>query len=201
MITDTIERSKVIKDPLFTSIKKYLAERFAIIQSEGDPVAIKLAEDRYQNLKPEEVQIEPPTVFPNGSIRSCIAVRSRKFFHADAVIEQVTFADILSDFGIKPVEYLRDDLITAVVDKAVTFGFFYLTDSKEYVFVLNADKKGIDDIYKLLGELYWKKITVSLDATMNASTTRSGTVKIECWNINHPAMGIYYSPHVSAKKK
>lgn len=201
MITDSIERSKIIKDPLFTSINKYLLEQLDVIRKTGTAEEIKTAESRYLYLKPEEIQIEPPTTFPNGSIRACIAVRSRKFFHADAVITQVELSDIFKDFGFKVTEKTKDQLETAIADKAITYGFFYLTDTNEYVFVLNDSNHSLKDVYKLLGEFYWSKLTVSIDDNMNTSTKRSGTVKITCWNIDHPAMGIYYAPHFAKKKK
>ena len=201
MITDSIERTKTIKDPLFTSINKYLLEQLEDIRANGTVSEVKTAEARYLYLKPEEVQIEPPVTFQNGSIRSCIAVRSRKFFHADAMVGLVEFGEILKDFGVKPVETLKAELETNITGRAIDYGFFYLTDTLEYVFVLNEKNNGIKDVYNLLGGLHWKKLTVSIDDKINTATKRSGSVKVECWNINHPAMGVYYAPHLTTKSK
>lgn len=201
MITDSIERTKTIKDPLFTSINKYLLQQLEVIRKTGTVDEIKTAEARYLYLKPDEVQIEPPTTFPNGSIRSCIAVRSRKYFHADAVIELVDISTIFKDFAVNPTETTKADLETKIIDGVIDYGFFYLSDTAEYVFVLNASKNSLKDVYNLLGWLHWKKLSVSIDDKINTATQRSGSVKVDCWNINHPAMGVYYTPHLRPKKK
>lgn len=200
MITETIERSKSINDPLFTSINKYAQARLTDIKVNGTTTEYKLAQQRYSGLKPSEVIIEPPQTFAGGIIRACFLSRTRRFFHADALIETVGFNEILRDWDIVPKEYTKEDLEIAVQDKAVTFGIFYLTDTSEYVLVLNATKKAIDDVYKLLGELYWKKMTIDLSASQDGTTKRSGACTIECWGMNNQVLPIYYSNHFAAKK-
>ncbi|QDJ96918.1 hypothetical protein PQC07_gp087 [Aeromonas phage D3] len=201
MITDKIERSKIIKDPVFSAIKAYVTKRLNEIHLEGDQKKIDLARQRYLGIAPDNVQIEPVKTFANGIMRACFLTRAgAPYFHADALIEKQTLLDIFRDFEIAPTKIKESDLIVKIEDKVISFGIFYLTDKKEYAIVLNSGKKSIKDVQGLLGDLYWDKLTVSIDNAINASTRRSGSVTPLCVAMQNYVIPVFYAEHVIAAK-
>lgn len=197
MIYQERVRSKKINDPLFSSIKKYLAGRLEQIISEGDEEKIALARQRYEGLKHHEVQIEPSVSFENGIKRSCFVSRTRGFFHADAIIGEVTFSDILSDFNVKPLaEYTEIELKDAIKTQDVSVGLYQLTDTVEQVLVLDSGNKTIDAVYQLLGKIHWYEMTLTIPDSKDPVTERSGDVLIKSLNMDNKVVPIYYKPHL-----
>ena len=196
MIYEEIIRNKRIKDPLFSSIKKYLDQRLAKIIAEGSVEQIKVAKERYEKLKHTDVQIEPGVTFDNGKIRSCFVSRTRGFFHSDVLIEYVTFDKILEDLEFADIlEYSSESLVLGIKKGDVTSGLYLLTDTNELVLVLDAGENTIKSVYNLLGSIHWYEMTLTIPDSKDPVTERSGSVLIKSLNMDDKVVPIYYKPH------
>lgn len=197
MIYEESIKYKKIYDPLFSSIKKYLENQLTLIIAEGNEEKIKVAKQRYENLRYADVQIEPGVKFDNGKIRACFVSRTRGFFHADAIIGEVTFSDILTDFNVKPLsEYTESELRDAIKTQDVSVGLYQLTDTVEQVLVLDPGNKTIETVYQLLGKIHWYEMTLTIPDTKDPVTERSGSVLIKSLNMEDKVVPIYYKPHL-----
>lgn len=197
MIYEESIKYKKIYDPLFSSIKKYLENQLTLIIAEGNEEKIKVAKQRYENLHYADVQIEPGVKFDNGKIRACFVSRTRGFFHTDAIIGEVTFSDILTDFNVKPLaEYTEIELKDAIKTQDVSVGLYQLTDTVEQVLVLDPGNKTIDAVYQLLGKIHWYEMTLTIPNSKDPVTERSGGVLIKSLNMDDKVVPIYYKPHV-----
>ena len=197
MIYEEIIRNKRIKDPLFSSIKKYLDQRLAKIIAEGSVEQIKVAKERYEKLKHTDVQIEPGVTFDNGKIRSCFVSRTRGFFHTDALIEQSTFDKILEDLEFTDIlEHTSESLVLGIKKGEVVSGLYLLTDTSELVLVLDSSETTIKTIYALLGSIHWYEMTLTIPDSKDPVTERSGEVLIKSLNMDDKVVPIYYKPHV-----
>ena len=197
MIYEESIKYKKIYDPLFSSIKKYLENQLTLIIAEGNEEKIKVAKQRYEDLRHTDVQIEPGVRFDNGKIRACFVSRTRGFFHADAIIEKVTFNDILTDFNVKPLtEYTESELRDAIKTQDVSVGLYQLTDTVEQVLVLDPGNKPMDAVYQLLGKIHWYEMALTIPDSKDPVTERSGDVLIKSLNMDDRVVPIYYKPHV-----
>ena len=197
MIYEEIIRNKRIKDPLFSSIKKYLDQRLAKIIAEGSVEQIKVAKERYEKLKHTDVQIEPGVTFDNGKIRSCFVSRTRGFFHSDVLIEKVTFDNILEDLEFTDIlEHTSESLVLGIKKGDVTSGLYFLTDTNEIVLVLDSGEVTIKAVYTLLGSIHWYEMTLTIPDSKDPVTERSGNVLIKSINMYDRTIPIYYKPHI-----
>lgn len=199
MISATLTRTKDIKDPLFSCIKAYLAKRLNEIYLEGDESAYELALQRYSNLLPKEVQIEKPADFSPESVRACFLSRSRGFFHADAVIEKSKFLTIMKDFEIPVPKITQEALITEIEDKRITKGLFIYPNGK-YTMVMNSNENTVEDAYKILGEIEWDKMTLTIDPEMDPVTKIGGRCRLESIAIPNDSVPILYADYIVAAK-
>ena len=197
MIYEEIIRNKRIKDPLFSSIKKYLDQRLAKIIAEGNEEQIKIAKERYEKIKYTDVQIEPAVTFDNGKIRSCFVSRSKGFFHSDAVIEQTTFDKILEDLEFTDIlEHNSESLVLGIKKGDVTSGLYLLTDANELVLVLDTGETTIKAVYTLLGSIHWYEMTLTIPDSKDPVTERSGSVLIKSLNMDDKIIPVYYRAHI-----
>lgn len=197
MIYEENIRNKRIKDPLFSSVKKYLEQRLEKIIAEGNEEQIKIAKERYEKIKYTDVQIEPAVTFDNGKIRSCFVSRSKGFFHSDVLIEKVTFDKILEDLEFTDIlEHTSESLVLSIKKGDVTSGLYLLTDANELVLVLDAGETTIKAVYTLLGSIHWYEMTLTIPDGKDPVTERSGSVLIKSLNMDDKVVPIYYKPHL-----
>ena len=197
MIYEENIRNKRIKDPLFSSVKKYLDQRLAKIIAEGNEEQIKVTKERYEKLKYSDVQIEPGVVFDNGKIRSCFVSRTRGFFHSDVLIEKVTFDNILEDLEFTDIlEHTSESLVLGIKKGDVTSGLYLLTDANGLVLVLDTGETTIKAVYTLLGSIHWYEMTLTIPDSKDPVTERSGSVLIKSLNMDDKIIPVYYRPHI-----
>lgn len=197
MIYEENIRNKRIKDPLFSSVKKYLDQRLAKIIAEGNEEQIKIAKERYEKIKYTDVQIEPAVTFDNGKIRSCFVSRSKGFFHSDVLIEKVTFDKILEDLEFTDIlEHTSESLVLGIKKGDVTSGLYLLTDANELVLVLDTGETTIKAVYTLLGSIHWYEMTLTIPDSKDPVTERSGSVLIKSLNMDDKIIPVYYRPHI-----
>ena len=197
MIYEENIRNKRIKDPLFSSVKKYLDQRLAKIIAEGNEEQIKIAKERYEKIKYTDVQIEPAVTFDNGKIRSCFVSRSKGFFHSDVLIEKVTFGKILEDLEFTDIlEHTSESLVLGIKKGDVTSGLYLLTDANELVLVLDTGETTIKAVYTLLGSIHWYEMTLTIPDSKDPVTECSGSVLIKSLNMDDKIIPVYYRPHI-----
>ena len=197
MIYEEIIKNKRIKDPLFSSVKKYLDNRLSKIIAEGNEELIKVAKERYEKIKHTEVQIEPAVTFDNGKMRSCFVSRTRGFFHSDTLIEKVTFDKILEDLEFTDIlEHTSESLVLGIKKGDVVSGVYHLTDTNELVLVLDSGETTIKNVYNLLGEIHWYEMNLSISDVKDPVTERSGSVLVKSVNMVDKTIPIYYKPHI-----
>lgn len=197
MIYEESIKRKKIYDPLFSSIKKYLENQLTLIIAEGNEERIKVAKQRYENLRYTDVQIEPGVKFDNGKIRACFVSRSRGFFHADALLEKVDFETILRDQEVTlEGEHTSKSILTTIKEQGLDSGVYYLTDTKEIVLVLGSMETTVEAVYKLFKEIHWYEMTLTIPDTKDPVTERSGSVLIKSINMDDKVVPIYYKPHL-----
>ena len=197
MIYEESIKRKKIYDPLFSSIKKYLENQLTLIIAEGNEERIKVAKQRYENLRYMDVQIESAVKFDNGKIRACFVSRSRGFFHADALLEKVDFETILKDQEVVlEGEFTTETILTTIKEQGLESGVYYLTDTKEIVLVLSERRTTVEAIYKLFEETHWYEMTLTIPDSKDPVTERSGSVLIKSLNMDDKVVPIYYKPHI-----
>lgn len=197
MIYEESIKRKKIYDPLFSSIKKYLENQLTLIIAEGNEEKIKVAKQRYENLRYMDVQIEPGVKFDNGKVRACFVSRSRGFFHVDALLEKVDFETILKDQEvILEGEFTSKTILTTIREQGLDSGVYYLTNTKEIVLVLSERRTTVEAVYKLFEETHWYEMTLTIPDSKDPVTERSGSVLIKSLNMNDTEVPIYYKPHL-----
>lgn len=195
MITDSIIRTKRIKDPLFSSVKLYLADLAQQTLEKYGLAKYEEITNKYYNLKNEDVQIEPPTLFPNGKLIACFLSRKSGLFYADAVFPMVELKDIFRDLLISVPEKTKLQLETEIASDQINFGCFFLTDQNSYVVVLNNNQKTIGSAYEALGSIYWEEMTLTLEDVVDPNTKLSGALKIKSPNMAEVTLGVYFKDH------
>ncbi|MGL4614250.1 MAG: hypothetical protein ACRCVV_10230 [Shewanella sp.] len=197
MIYEESIKRKKIYDPLFSSIKKYLENQLTLIIAEGNEEKIKVAKQRYENLRFMDVQIEPGVKFTNGKIRACFVSRSRGFFHADGLLEKVDFETILKDQEVTlEGEFTSKTILTTIKEQGLDSGVYYLTDTKEIVLVLSERRTTVEAVYKLFEEIHWYEMALTIPDSKDPVTERSGGVLIKSLNMDDKTVPIYYKPHL-----
>ncbi|WNV45997.1 hypothetical protein [Aeromonas phage AerS_266] len=195
MITDSIIRSKRIKDPLFSSVKLYLADLAQQTLEKFGLAKYEEITNKYYNLKNEDVQIEPPTLFPNGKLIACFLSRKSGLFYADAVLPTVELKDIFRDLLISIPEKTKLQLENEISANQINFGCFFLTDQNVYVVVLNNNQNSIDSAYEALGSIYWEELTLTLEQEQNSYNKLSGSLKVKSPNMVEMTLGVYFKEH------
>ncbi|UOX39524.1 hypothetical protein [Aeromonas phage ZPAH34] len=195
MITDSIIRTKRIKDPLFSSVKLYLADLAQQMLEKYGLAKYEEITNKYYNLKNEDVQIEPPTLFPNGKLIACFLSRKSGLFYADAILPTVELKDIFRDLLIAIPEKTKVQLENEITSNVVDFGCFYLTDQSNYVIVLNNNQNTIESVYEALGSIYWEEMTLTLEEEQNPYTKLSGSLKVKSPNMSEMTLGVYFKDH------
>lgn len=199
MISATLTRTKDIRDPLFGCIKAFSIKHLTFVKVNGTEEEYTLAKQRYDNLKPSDVQIENPVDFSPISVRACFLSRTRGFFHADAVIEKSTFTSVMRDFEMEIPQFKFEDLITEIEDKRIKSGLFVYPDG-QYVMVMNSTANTVEDAHTVLGSLAWDKMTLTIDPAMDPATKVAGSCNIESVAIPNNSIPVLYADYIVAAK-
>lgn len=222
MITDKIVRSKRIKDPLFSSVKLYLADLADKMIAQKGLKKYDEAIAKYYDLKNEDVQIEPPTLFPNGKLIACFLSRRTEYFYADAELLPVYLELIYKDHLIAIPSVTMAEFQIGIENGTYTFGIYYISDQSKYAVLLNSTKRSVDDCWEALGEIYWDEIELDIElpegvtvvnsqhsrglstpvnetdpkvegfGTKTIQSKRIGTVKFKAPNLVQQTLDVYY---------
>ncbi len=201
MITVTGTNSKRVKDPVFLSAKKFMTERIAQLEAQGESAAneLALAKRRYEGLTWQDVIIEPPVGMSNGIVRACFVSRKTGFLRADISVDKVSIADIFEEFTVVPTEYIDvATLVAAVKDGSQGRGLVYLHDSERYGVVINAANANPDEVMNVMEDIYWDKVASDAAGQMDPTTKASGTFRVESINIDPVTGDMYFIEDLKA---
>lgn len=180
IITKT--NSKVIKDPLYTPVIKFLKDRIAQLEIDDPDNELELARERYTGLIAGDLVIEDPVSFPDGVIRVCIVSRKTGFARADVEVKRVTIKEILEDFKVSFVEINDVDELKAFAKSGPQEAtLLWLNYKNTYGVLLNQENaKAVSGMQKAFGGLFFNTYTSTRESltTIDYDTLESGIVKV-----------------------
>lgn len=195
MIIVSGTNSKKINDPVFLSARKFMQERLAKLEAQGPSAELDLEKARYTGLTAKDVQIEPPVTFTadDNMVRCCFVSRKTGFFRADIEVEHVTVAPIFAEFNVLVTEYAdQDTMVDKIKSGEQVAGVVYIRSTDRYGLVLAKANANPDYIMKLMGDIYWDKITTNPSDVLNPTVPDSGTWSVEAINIDPTEGDLYY---------
>lgn len=175
---------KVINDPLFTPVIKFLQDRIAKLEVTGPADELALSKERYDGLVAGDLVIESAVTFPDGAVRVCIISRKTGFARVDIDIKQVEMEDILNDFAVALVEIDDVDHLKTYLkglEEPVQPTLFYLKYEKTYgVLVTQEQAKTHEGAMQAFGDLFFENYVLTRESenSIDWETLESGTVTI-----------------------
>lgn len=192
MIIVSGTNSKKINDPVFLSARKFMQDRLAKLEAQGPSSELDLEKARYTGLTAKDVQIEPPVSFEDNIVRCCFVSRKTGFLRADILVEHVDVAEIFTEFSVAVTEYADTDTFIAKVQSGEQAeGVVFIRDKAIYGIVLAEADVNPDEVMRIMGDIYWDKITVNTSDVIDNETKRGGTFSIEAINIDTTQGNLY----------
>lgn len=194
MIIVSGTNSKKINDPVFLSARKFMQDRLAKLEAQGPSALLDLEKERYTGLTAKDVQIEPPVTFTaeNNIVRCCFVSRKTGFFRADIEVEHVDIAAIFAEFSVGVTEYTdTDTLVNKVKSGDQTEGVVFVRDQQVYGIVLAEANATPENAMRIMGDIYWDKITVNTLDAIDEATQSGGTFSVEAINIDTTQGNLY----------
>jgi len=175
---------KVINDPLYSPVIRFLEKRIQDLEANGPKEELDLAKQRYTGIVAGDLVIENPITFPDGVVRVCFVSRKTGFARADVDITRVELRDVLTDFKVKMVEVDTLEDLEAYVrankaDKSPVL-FDMVWANKFGIMVTQEDAKTTEGAMKALGNLFFNKYQLARQSEtyMDPITLESGTVEV-----------------------
>lgn len=175
---------KVINDPLFTPVIKFLQNRIANLEITGPADELALSKQRYDGLVAGDLIIESAITFPDGAVRVCIVSRKTGFARVDIDIAQVQMDDILTDFAVPLVEIDDVDHLKTYVKSLtdpVQPTLLYLKYNSTYGVLVTQDQaKTHEGPMQAFGNLFFESYVTERESenSIDWETLESGTVTI-----------------------
>lgn len=175
---------KVINDPLFTPVIKFLQDRIAKLEVTGPADELALSKERYDGLVAGDLVIESAITFPDGAVRVCIISRKTGFARVDIDIKQVKMDDILTDFAVPLVEIEDVDHLKTYVKGLATPiqpTLLYLKEKGTYGVLVTQDQaKTHEGPMEAFGNLFFENYVTERESenSIDWETLESGTVTI-----------------------
>lgn len=201
MIIVSGTNSKKINDPVFLSARKFMQDRLAKLEAQGPSSLLDLEKERYTGLTAKDVQIEPPVTFTaeNNIVRCCFVSRKTGFFRADIEVEHVEIAAIFAEFSVGVTEYTNiDTLVSKIKSGEQTEGVVFVRDQQVYGIVLAEANATPEDVMRIMGDIYWDKITVNTLDTIDDTTKSGGAFAVEAINIDPTQGNLYVIEQIEA---
>ena len=201
MIIVSGTNSKKINDPVFLSARKFMQDRLAKLEAQGPSSLLDLEKERYTGLTAKDVQIEPPVTFTeeNNIVRCCFVSRKTGFFRADIEVEHVEIAAIFAEFSVGVTEYTdTDTLVSKIKSGEQTEGVVFVRDQQVYGIVLAEANATPEDVMRIMGDIYWDKITVNTLDAIDDTTKSGGKFAVEAINIDTTQGNLYVIEQIEA---
>uniref|UniRef100_A0AAU8L0W1 PA14 domain-containing protein n=1 Tax=Pantoea phage Survivor TaxID=3232176 RepID=A0AAU8L0W1_9CAUD len=173
---------KVIHDPMYTPVRKFLTERIAQLEIDGSPEELAISKERYESLIAGDIVIEDVKTFKDGIQRVCIVARKTGFARADIEFKTVKMQEILDDFGIPFVEIADIEALktfSKTNDKPAVL--LWLTYKNTYGVLLTQEAaKTIEGPMEAFGNLFFNQYTTERETLdyIDYDTIESGTVTV-----------------------
>ncbi|QZA70686.1 hypothetical protein AH04_211 [Erwinia phage AH04] len=199
MIIVSGTNSKKINDPVFLSARKFMQDRLAKLEAQGPSSELDLEKARYTGLTAKDVQIEPPVSFEDNIVRCCFVSRKTGFLRADILVEHVDVSEIFTEFSVAVTEYADTDTFIAKVQSGEQAeGVVFIRDKAIYGIVLAEADANPDEVMRIMGDIYWDKITVNTSDVIDDETKSGGTFSIEAINIDTTQGNLYIIEQIQA---
>lgn len=182
MAAETLTKSRWIKDPLFSVVKKFLTTRKGVVEQEGNLTDRLLADHRYSGMQPADFIIETPDISPEGIRRVCFTRRNKTFARVDMEFEPLRLKTIFNDFSVPYVTVATlDDFIAKFKKNQVQGKLLYLTWRDAMgICVNNADLQNLQKTNELFGDIFFKELALERvdDTTIDPVTLTSGVISV-----------------------
>lgn len=174
---------KVINDPLYTPVVKFLKERIAYLEENGPQSELELARERYTGIVAGDLVIENPVAFSDGAIRVCFVSRKTGFARVDVDITRVQMSEILDDFQIPLVVINDPDHLKAwVKSNPVESALLWLEDRQTYGVILTQEAARTHaGPMSAFGDLFFEEYTTTRESltSIDYETLESGTLTVK----------------------
>lgn len=174
---------KVINDPLYTPVIKFLKDRIATLEETGPADELALSKQRYDGLVAGDLVIESAVTFPDNVVRVCIVSRKTGFARVDIDIKYVQMDDILTDFAIPLVEIEDVDHLKTYVkeNQDIEPTLLFLKYKQTYGVLLTQDQATTHEgPMTAFGNLFFENYVTERQSlnSVDWETLESGTVTI-----------------------
>ncbi|EBY9763945.1 hypothetical protein D5W64_12600 [Salmonella enterica subsp. enterica serovar Saintpaul] len=173
---------KVINDPLYTPVDRFLKERIAKLEVEGPEDELQLARERYTSLIAGDLIIENPVAFPDGITRVCFTARKTGFARVDVDIKRVDIKDILDDFAVPFIEIQDlENLKTYVKTNPTESALLWCVWLNNWGVLLSQEAaKTIDGPMDAWGNLFFNEYTMTRESltSIDYDTLVSGNLHL-----------------------
>lgn len=179
---------KVINDPLYTPVKKFLEERIAKLEINDPNGELPLALERYTGIVAGDLVLENAVSFPDGAVRACFCARKEGFARVDVDIVQVPMKDIIEDFAV-PMTVINtvDDIKDFAKANTEPYVLLWLDYLQTYGVMLTQNSaKTHEGAQNAFGNLFFQSYIISRETltSIDPETYESGTLQID-----DPSMG------------
>ena len=176
---------KVINDPLYTPVVKFLKERIAYLEANGPQEELDLARERYTGIVAGDLVLENAVSFPDGAVRACFVSRKTGFARADVDITRATMDEIIEDFKvpmtvINDVEHLKAHVKNNAAEQ-VDATLLWLEDRQTYGVLLTQESARTHaGAMKAFGDLFFEEYTITRDSltSIDYDTLECGKLRI-----------------------
>lgn len=188
---------KIINDPLYSAVIRFLKKRIQVLEANGPEEELELARQRYTGIIAGDLTIENPVSFPDGHVRVCFVSRKTGFARVDVDIDRVTIREVLTDFKVKTVEVDTLDDLVAYVRAHKTETEPTLFDMKWRntfgIKVTQADAKTTKGPQKALGDMFFSSYVIhrQSETFLDPVTLESGTVDVSDMGISPVALPLF----------
>lgn len=174
---------KVINDPLYTPVIKFLKDRIAALEETGPADELALSKQRYDGLVAGDLIIESAVTFPDNVVRVCIVSRKTGFARVDIDIKYVQMDDILTDFAVPMVEIEDVDHLKTYVkeNQDIEPTLLFLKYKQTYgVLLTQSQATTHEGPMAAFGDLFFENFVTERDSlnSIDWETLESGTVTI-----------------------
>lgn len=174
--------TKWVKDPLYAIVKRFLKERYELVQEQGNLVERHLADVRYSELKPEDFVIESVYLDKDGTGKICLIKRDKTFARVDVPVVQLDMIQIVNEFQLPLVTCSTlTDLKNKFNRGEVQGKLLHLVWRNALGFcVKNDDAYDLVKFNELIGEIFFEKEELyrESDTHISESELTSGGVLI-----------------------
>ncbi|QDJ97325.1 hypothetical protein D6_0166 [Aeromonas phage D6] len=156
-----VERSAFVRDPFWVSVQRFLAKRLADLEIDDPKGELEVARERYNNLKAEDVRIEP--IQGDRESLVCITSRITGFGRVDIPVERLPFGEILTgmETNVKTVKTIGE-LHALFRSNNWDFEYVFYEPTGQYCLFLKT-LKGEGGLREATSNIFFDRLDVSAE--------------------------------------